>query len=78
MALELTRLIKEVGRGARGARDLAEADAYALYAAMLDGEVPDLELGAISLALRIKGESPDELAGFHRAVAERTRRMPQA
>ncbi|HLB13846.1 MAG TPA: DNA-binding protein YbiB [Burkholderiales bacterium] len=75
MALELKRLIKEIGRGAHGARDLDEAQAHALYAAMLDGEVPDLELGAISLALRIKGESPGELAGFHRAIAERGRRI---
>ncbi|HTO50002.1 MAG TPA: DNA-binding protein YbiB [Burkholderiales bacterium] len=75
MAVLLNRIIKEIGRGPRGSRDLGEGDAYALYAAMLDGEVPDLELGAISLALRIKGESPAELAGFHRAVDERTRRI---
>jgi len=75
VALDLKRLIKEIGRGAHGARDLGEADAHALYAAMLDGEVPDLELGAISLALRIKGESPGELAGFHRAIAERAQRI---
>ena len=75
MTLALNAIIKEIGRGPRGSRDLAEADAYALYAAMLDGEVPDLELGAISLALRIKGESPAELAGFHRAVDERTQRI---
>jgi len=75
MALELKRVIKEIGRGAHGARDLDEAQAHTLYAAMLDGEVPDLELGAISLALRIKGESPGELAGFHRAIAERARRI---
>jgi anthranilate phosphoribosyltransferase len=31
---------------------------------MLDGRVSDLELGAILLAMRIKGESVDELAGF--------------
>ena len=75
MALELKRVIKEIGRGAHGARDLDETQAHALYSAMLDGEVPDLELGAISLALRIKGESPGELAGFHRAIAERARRI---
>jgi anthranilate phosphoribosyltransferase len=75
MALELKRVIKEIGRGAHGARDLDETQAHALYAAMLDGEVPDLELGAISLALRIKGESPAELAGFHRAIAERAQRI---
>jgi hypothetical protein len=37
MALEPRRIIMEIGRGAHGARDLAEANACALYAAMLDG-----------------------------------------
>ena len=56
--------IKEIGRGAQGARDLAQEDARQLYAAMLDGGVPDLELGAIAVALRFKGECIDEMIGF--------------
>ena len=56
--------IKEIGRGVKGARSMTRADARALYAAMLEGRVSDLELGAILLAMRIKGESVDELAGF--------------
>lgn len=67
-----TRTIKEVGRGARGARDLPEAEAEQLFAAMLDGEVGELELGAIWIAYRIKGESLQELLGFCRAVASRS------
>ncbi|MFC5475949.1 DNA-binding protein YbiB [Paraherbaspirillum soli] len=58
------RFIKEIGRGKDGARSLSRADAHALYAAMLDGRVSDLELGGILLAMRIKGESVDEIAGF--------------
>lgn len=56
--------IKEIGRGQKGARSIAREDARQLYAAMLDGRVPDIELGALLLAMRIKGESVDELAGF--------------
>jgi anthranilate phosphoribosyltransferase len=56
--------IKEIGRGVKGARSISRADACSLYEAMLDGRVSDLEVGAIVLALRIKGESVDELAGF--------------
>jgi anthranilate phosphoribosyltransferase len=56
--------IKEIGRGAEGARNLSRDDACQLYAAMLDGGVPDLELGAIILGLRVKGESLDEMLGF--------------
>ncbi len=58
------RFIKEIGRGRKGARSMSRDDARELYAAMLDGRVADLELGAIVLALRIKGESVDEIAGF--------------
>ncbi len=38
---------------------------------MLDGKVGELELGAILMAYRIKGESLDELRGFYRALQER-------
>jgi anthranilate phosphoribosyltransferase len=67
--------IKEIGRGAEGARDLSQDDAHQLYAAMLDGGVPDLELGAILLALRVKGEALDEMLGFLAAAGERTHRL---
>lgn len=71
-ALSIQSLIKEIGRGARGARDLETDAARHLYAAMLDGRVEDLQLGAIALALRVKGESVGELDGFAQALAART------
>ncbi len=61
-------LIREIGRGVKGARSLSRADAQELYGAMLDGRVSDLELGAILIAMRIKGESVDEIAGFLQAA----------
>jgi len=70
-----TSIIKEVGRGAHGARNLPEAEAERLFGAMLDGKVPDLELGAIWIAYRIKGESLGELLGFCRAVMARMPRL---
>ncbi|MFA9275237.1 MAG: DNA-binding protein YbiB [Candidatus Aquirickettsiella gammari] len=63
--------IKEIGRGKEGARDLSRADAYQLYAAMLDGRVSDLEMGGILLAMRIKGETIEEIAGFLDAAEDR-------
>lgn len=57
-------MIKEIGRGKNAARDLARDDARALFGAMLAGQIPDLQLGAVLIALRIKGESLEELAGF--------------
>ena len=61
--------IKEIGRGVKGARSMTRDDAHRLYAAILEGRVSDLELGAILLAMRIKGESVDELAGFMDAAS---------
>lgn len=63
-AFVAARFIKEIGRGKAGARSLSREDAQALYGAMLDGRVSDLEMGGILLAMRIKGESVDEIAGF--------------
>lgn len=60
--------IKEIGRGQKGARSISREDARQLYAAMLDGRVPDIELGALLLAMRIKGESVEELGGFMEAA----------
>jgi anthranilate phosphoribosyltransferase len=56
--------IREIGRGKKGARDLSRDDARALYAAMLEGRVSDLELGALLIGMRIKGESVNEIGGF--------------
>ncbi len=67
--------IKEIGRGAEGSRDLERDQAQQLYGAMLDGGVPDLELGALLLGLRVKGESLDEMLGFLAASDERTHQL---
>lgn len=65
-------IIKEIARGAKGARPLDVAAAAALFGDILDGKVPDLELGAILIALRVKSESLPELLGFKQAMDART------
>lgn len=65
-------IIKEVGRGVKGCRDLTEEQGESLFGAILDGQVPDMELGAILLSMRIKGEAEGELRGFKRALDART------
>lgn len=65
-------IIKEIGRGAKGSKPMTTAQAEMLFGDLLDGQVPDLELGAIVIALRIKSESLDELSGFKRALDART------
>jgi anthranilate phosphoribosyltransferase len=70
--------LKEIGRGKEGARALSRAQACALWGQLLDGTVTDLEVGAFCLAMRIKGETPEEMAGFLDATAARLQRVPAA
>jgi anthranilate phosphoribosyltransferase len=69
--MSYAHIIKEIGRGAEGSRDLSFDDSRHLYGAMLDGGVADIELGAILIALRMKGESTEEMTGFLAAANER-------
>ena len=66
--MNFTPIIREVGRGAKGARGLNAATAKEAFAALLAGEVSDIQLGAWWLAMRIKGETADELAAFVEAM----------
>jgi len=63
--------LREIGRGAKGARSLGVAPAQDLMGQLLDGRLSDLEIGAFAIAMRMKGESLDELIGFLHALHER-------
>lgn len=76
--MSISQYIKEIGRGQHGARALSRAQAADLFAQVLDGNVTDLEIGAFCLAMRIKGETPQELAGFLDATYPRLQRLPPA
>jgi anthranilate phosphoribosyltransferase len=67
----IAKYIKEIGRGKDGARSLSREDANDAMTRVLEGTVSDLELGAFVMAMRIKGESVDELEGFLEAVHAR-------
>jgi len=67
---EMAALIKHVGRGGRLARDLSADEAAQAMRAVASGEADAYQTGAFLLALRMKGESADELAGFTRALRE--------
>ncbi len=68
--------IKEIGRGRDGARSLTREQASDLFGQLLDGGLKDLEVGAFCLAMRIKGETPVEMAGFLDATHARLNRLP--
>ncbi len=68
--------IKEIGRGKDGARALTREQACDLFGQLLDGSVTDLEIGAFCLAMRIKGETAQEMAGFLDATHARLHPIP--
>lgn len=75
----ITPVLRRISRRQPGAaRDseawLDAAEAEALWGAVLDDAVPDLELGALLATLSLAGESADELLGLHRALAARCAR----
>ncbi|GAA4333361.1 DNA-binding protein YbiB [Variovorax defluvii] len=74
----ISHYIKEIGRGARGAKPLDREQARDLFGQVLDGSISDLEMGAFCLAMRIKGETPEEMAGFLDATHARLARIPSA
>jgi anthranilate phosphoribosyltransferase len=69
--MSISAYIKEIGRGKEGARSLSRAQAADLLGQVLDGQVTDLEIGAFCIAMRVKGETPQEMAGFLDAVHAR-------
>ncbi|MEK8030503.1 DNA-binding protein YbiB [Ideonella sp. DXS29W] len=70
--MSIAAYLREIGRGKDGARALSRAQAFDLMSQLLDGQLSDLEKGGFALAMRIKGETPEELAGFMDAVVPRT------
>ena len=63
-------LIKKVATGQKLSKDLTEAEAYDILKRILDGKTTPMQTGAFCPAMRMKGESAGELAGFTRAVRE--------
>ena len=72
----ISQYIKEIGRGKQGARPLTREQACDLFGQVLDGTVTDLEIGGFCLAMRIKGETAQEMAGFLDATYARLNRIP--
>jgi anthranilate phosphoribosyltransferase len=74
----ISQYIKEIGRGKQGARPISRAQAADLFGQILDGQVSDLEIGAFCIAMRVKGETPEEMCGFLDAAEVRLNRVRSA
>ncbi|WNR45782.1 anthranilate phosphoribosyltransferase [Paenibacillus roseipurpureus] len=71
-------LLKEVGRGKRGARDLTYEEAAQAAELILSGTATQAQIGAFLVAERIKMESPDEIKAFIEALRARITTYPMA
>jgi anthranilate phosphoribosyltransferase len=69
--MAIGHFIKEIGRGKEGARALSREQSADLFGQILDGLASDLEIGAFCIAMRIKGETTDEMCGFLDATQQR-------
>ena len=60
--------VRILGKGRHGSRSLTEAEAEQALAMILEGNVDRLQLGAFLMLMRVKEETPAEVAGFVRAA----------
>lgn len=65
--------IRILGKGRKGTRSLERDEAREAFGMILDGKVEPEQLGAFLMLLRVKEESPEELAGFVEATRTRIR-----
>lgn len=68
MSAQVALWLKDLARGARAARSLTREDAEALGDLLFAGALPDAQVGALLVALRMKGESADEISGLAAAM----------
>lgn len=76
--MSIAPYIKVIGRGKDGARPLSAEQSLDLFSQVLDRHVTDLEIGAFCLAMRIKGETAEELRGFVQATHARCLPLKEA
>ena len=62
--------IRILGKGKKGSRPLTQDEAYQAMKMILAEEVLPIQLGAFLMLMRVKEETPEELAGFVLAARE--------
>mgnify|MGYP000116711683 CR=1 FL=1 len=62
--------VRILGKGKNGSRPLTEDEALEAMRLILNEEIEPVQLGAFLMLMRVKEESPEELAGFIRATRE--------
>ncbi len=65
-----SRFIRILGRGKQGSRSLSQDDAFEAMNMIMKEQVEPEQLGAFLMLVRVKEETPEEVAGFVSAVRQ--------
>lgn len=76
--MTLAPFVRILGRGPGRARNLTGAEAEDAMRSILSGKADPHAIGALLMLMRYRGETPDEIAGFARAVRASLPALPQA
>ncbi|MDR1607354.1 MAG: anthranilate phosphoribosyltransferase [Deltaproteobacteria bacterium] len=68
----LSEIFEAIGQG----HDLTEEEANQVFERLMDGEMTMAQAGALLLALRVKGETPLEVAAAAESVLKRAKKVP--
>jgi anthranilate phosphoribosyltransferase len=68
-------MIQDAIKKAVGRQSLTEHEAWTAMGQIMDGEATPAQIAALITALRMKGETVEEIAGFARAMRERAQRI---
>jgi anthranilate phosphoribosyltransferase len=68
-------ILRELLKVAVEGRNLSRQQAAQAMDAMLEGDAPSSQIAALLIALRMKGETPDEIAGGVQALRARARKV---
>lgn len=69
-------MLKKFIRKVVGGASLTRAEAAAAMRIIMDGAADDPQIAALAVALRMKGETADELSGFAAVMRRRAERVP--
>ncbi|TXR53467.1 glycosyl transferase family protein [Reinekea thalattae] len=69
-ATSLPLIIRALGRGKKGTRNLTEDEAAFVMTAILDNSISQAQLGAFLMLMRVKEETAEELAGMVKAAEQ--------
>jgi anthranilate phosphoribosyltransferase len=62
--------VRTLGKGRNGSRALSPEEAYEAFRLIMTGQVEPIQLGAFLMLMRVKEESPEEVAAAVRAIRE--------